>query len=89
MKLKDEYILYKPSDGEMIAVATGEEAKSFSGLLRGNSSAGAILELLKDDITEDELVSRMLERFDAGEEEMRAGVSEILNTLRGVGALVE
>ena len=31
----------------------------------------------------------MLERFDAGEEEMRAGVSEILNTLRGVGALVE
>lgn len=89
MKLKDDYIIYNASDGETIAVATGDEAENFNGLLRGNQTAGAIMEFLQEELTEDELVAKMLSRFDASEEEVRQGVSEILNTLREVGAIEE
>lgn len=89
MKLKDDYIIYNASEEELIAIATGDEADNFNGLLRANKTAGAIMEYLKEDLTEDELVSRMLERFDAGEEEIREGVKEVLETLRSVGALEE
>ena len=89
MKLKDDYIIYNASEEELIAIATGDEADNFNGLLRANKTAGAIMEYLKEDLTEDDLVSRMLERFDAGEEEIREGVKEVLETLRSVGALEE
>ena len=89
MKLKDDYIIYNASEEELIAIATGDEADNFNGLLRANKTAGAIMEYLKEEMTEDELVSRMLERFDAGEEEIREGVKEVLETLRSVGALEE
>ena len=87
MKLKDDYILYNASESELIAVATGDESANFNGLLRANKTAAAIIEALKDDLTEDELVSKMVERFDAGEEEIRAGVQDILSSLRSIDAL--
>ena len=89
MKLKDDYVLYNASETELIAVATGDEAENFNGLLRANTTAGAIMELLQEDLTEDELVSRMSERFDAAEDEIREGVSEVLDILRSVDAIEE
>ena len=89
MKLKDEYILYNASETEVIAIATGEEADQFKGLLRANKSAGVILELLREDLTEDELVSRLMDQYEGEEEEIRRGVGDILSTLRSVGALAE
>lgn len=89
MKLKEEYILYNASEEEIIAVATGDEAEKFNGLLRANKTAGAIMEYLREDLIEDELVEKMKERYDGSEEEIREGVKEILDTLREVGALEE
>lgn len=89
MKLKDDYIIYNASETELIAVATGDEADNFNGLLRANKTAGAIMEYLREELSEDELVSRMAERFDADENEIREDVNEILNILRSVGALEE
>ena len=89
MKLKDDYIIYDASEEERIAVATGDSAEQFNGLLRANKTAGVILEYLKEDVTEDELVAKMLERYDASEEEIRSGVNDVLEALRGVGALEE
>ena len=89
MKLKDDYILYNPSEEEIIAVATGDEAENFNGLLRGNETAAAFLEYLREETTEDEIVERMLEEYDATEEELREGLAEVLETLRSVGALEE
>ena len=89
MKLKDDYILYNASETEMIAVATGEEANNFNGLLRANQTAGAIMEYLKEDIPEDDLVAKMAERFDASREDIQKDVREILDILRSVGALDE
>ena len=89
MKLKEEYVLYDPSDEERIAVPTGSAAKNFSGLLRANRTAAAILEYLKEETTEDALVQRMCDRYDADEEEIRRGVREVLDILRSVDAIAE
>jgi len=89
MKLKDDYVVYRASEEESIAVATGNEANVFSGLLRANKTAGFILECLKEDISEDDLVKAMLEKYDASEEDVRSSLKEILDTLRGVDALQE
>lgn len=89
MKLKDDYVIYDASEEERISVATGEEADNFSGLLRANKTAGSILEYLREETTEDEIIARMMERFDASEDAVREGVLETLETLRSVGALEE
>ena len=72
-----------------IAVATGDEAERFCGLLRANATAADILEYLKEETTEDEIAARMLAAYDAPEEDIRAGIADVLNTLRSVGALEE
>ena len=87
MKLKEEYILYNSSPDELIAVATGDEAENFNGLLRANKTAGEIMEFLKEDLSENELVSKLLEKYDASEQEVRKDLAEILETLRSVGAI--
>jgi len=89
MKLKDDYILYNASDVETIAVATGDEAENFNGLLRANETAGSVLEYLKEETTAEEIVKRMLEEYDASEEDIRAGITDVLNSLRSIGALEE
>lgn len=89
MKLKEDYVTYEASEEELIAVATGESAKAFSGLLRANKVAGEIIEYLREDITEEDIVSRILESYDSDENTVRSDVREILETLRSLGAIEE
>ena len=49
------------NDGEnKLLVSTG--ATKFSGLVRGNSTAGFIIECLEEETTEDEIVKKMKEK---------------------------
>lgn len=89
MKLKEDYILYNASEDETIAVATGDEAENFKGLLRANKTAGAIMEFLKEDVSLDDLVSKMAERFDADKETIKEDIKPVLEQLRSVGAIEE
>lgn len=89
MRLKSDYLVYDASTEERIAVATGDEAKNFNGLLRANETAGAILDYLKNETTEDEIVARILEDYDTTEENARKGLAAVLSTLRSVGAIEE
>ena len=89
MKLKEDYILYNASDDETIAVATGDEAENFKGLLRANKTAGAIMEFLKEDVSLDDLVSKMAERFDADKETIKEDIKEIIEKLKEIGAIEE
>ena len=86
MKLKNEFIVHE-TDHETLLVSTG--AAGFSGLVKGNKTLGAILQLLKTDTTENAVVSALKERFDAQEEIIRADVQKALSGLREIGALDE
>ena len=85
MKLKDTYITHD-SDGEQILLDT---SSSFAGLIRNNKTATFIVECLKEDTTEEEIVEAMLEKYDAPKDVHARDVSEVIEKLRKVGALDE
>ena len=89
MRIKEEYVLYDANDGEKLAVATGDEIKNFSGLLRANKSASVILDCLAQETTEEAIVDAMAVRFDAPRETLATDVANVLETLRGINALEE
>lgn len=47
------------------------------------------VECLKEDTTEEAIVERMLEKYDAPRERIATDVAKILAKLRGIGALDE
>ncbi len=88
MKLK-EGIVTNTIDGESFAIATGKAAKDFNGLVKNNSSAAFIFELLKTQQTEDSIVSAMLEKYDVDEETVRKDVREIIELLKSKNLIEE
>lgn len=86
MKLKTGFITHTIGKEQMM-VATGPAAKDFHGLVRSNETAAFIVDCLKKDTTEEEIVSAMLQEYDAPEEVIAADVARIVGKLREIGAL--
>lgn len=86
MKLKDGIVCEKIG-GEFVAVATGELSRSFHGLIRGNATMSYILSLLSNDMTEDELCTAMLEKYDISEDIARRDIRILTEKLSAAGLL--
>lgn len=86
MKLKSGFISHI-TDKEAILVPTS--SSEFSGVVRGNKTFGAILELLKDDTDEEKIIAALGKRFDAPEELIASDVRRALSELARVGAIEE
>ena len=86
MKLKEQFVTKDMGDAQVM-VAVGGSA--FSGVVRSNSTAAFIVDLLKEETTKEQIVTAMLERYEVSEERASADVDRILETLRGIGALDE
>lgn len=84
MKLKKELIFHNTGN-ESLLVSTGDAA--FSGMVKGNKTLGAILDLLRTDITEEEIISAMCSRFDAPKPVIAADVKKALEELNKIGAI--
>ncbi len=81
MKLKNG-IVTNSIDGESFAIATGDAAKEFNGLIKNNPTAAFIFELLKTEQTEDSIVDAMLEKYEVDEPTVRADVKELIDLLK-------
>ena len=86
MKLKKEFITHN-TDSESLLVPTG--AAGFSGLVKGNKTLGVILDLLKDDTTEADIIAAMKSRFNAPEEIITRDVNKAISELQKIGAIDE
>ncbi len=86
MKINSEFITHN-DNGEILLVSTG--ASNFSGMVHSNSSAGFIIECLENDTTEDEIVQKMLARWDVSEEIARRDIKKIIGQLKEIGAIDE
>ncbi|MBO4878777.1 MAG: PqqD family protein [Clostridia bacterium] len=86
MKLSKDFISHD-TGCESLLVPIG--AANFSGLVKGNTTFGAIVELLGQEQTEESLVKAMCDRFDGPEDRIRADVRSALRQLREIGAIVE
>ena len=63
--------------------------ESFSGLVKGNKTAAFIVDLLKEDTTEDKIVDAMCAKYNASREEIASDVSMVLGKLRSINAIEE
>lgn len=86
MKLRKEFITHHSGDSSHL-IPTG--GAGFAGLVQGNKTLGAILELLKTDTTEDKIIAAMCARFDAPEAVIAADVQKAIAGLRKIEALDE
>lgn len=88
MKLRNGFITYA-TGGEQIMVAAGEAAEHFRGMVRSNKTAAYIIDCLKNEITRDELVEKMIEKYDAPQNVIARDVDSVLASLKKIGALDE
>lgn len=84
MKLKDGFITHE-SNGEHITVTAGNT--TFNGMVRSNKTAGFIVECLRSDVSKEDIVEKMLERYDATREQIEKDVEKILGQLQAIGAI--
>ena len=86
MKLNKNFIVHH-SAGESLLVPVG--GADFSGIVRGNKTFGAVLDLLKKETSEAKIIAALAARFDAPEAVISADVEKALKELRQIGALDE
>ena len=86
MKIKDSFIAHE-SDGESMLIPTGDA--KFSGIVKGNSTLGAIVSYLMEETTEEEVVEKMMARFDAPREVIARDVNTVISELKRIDALDE
>ena len=86
MKLNHDFIIHT-TESESMLVPVG--SADFFGLVRGNQTFGAILDLLRTDTTEAGIVAALCERFDAHESTIAADTKKALAELRRIRALEE
>ncbi|MBR3469554.1 MAG: PqqD family protein [Lachnospiraceae bacterium] len=86
MKLKSCFITQDIDDTQFLVPISAE---AFSGIVRSNKTAAYIIELLKKETTEEEIVDALYAKYDAPKDQIAKDVHEILTTLRGINALEE
>lgn len=86
MKLKKEFITQELDDLSYIVPVGGE---AYKGIARANKTAAFIVELLKEDASEEEITEALAKHYDAPRDTIAADVREILGVLRSINALEE
>ena len=81
LKVKQGFMLREVS-GVYCVVPVGEANKEFKGLIRLNSTAGYMFELMQEGITYDELVEKVLSEYDAPKEQIEHNANNIINALK-------
>ena len=83
IKLKDSFVTYDKGDDYILV----DSSSSFLGLVHSNRTAAFIIECLKKDSTECEILNRMIEHYDADVEVMKEDLRRMLEILVEIGAL--
>ena len=87
MKLKYNFISNEVAD-KIVAVAVGGDLEKFNGFIKMNDTGAYIFNMLKSDVTEEEIVAAMKKDYeDAAEEEIRETVSEFVGKLKEADVL--
>ena len=84
MRLSDKFLVHDDGDTTYV-VSTG--VTDFSGIARGNETAGFIIDCLRGETTEDEIVAKMRGNWDVSDELARRDVRKVVGRLRDIGAL--
>ena len=85
MKLKSTFITHNSGNEQLMISAGGD----FNGMVRSNSTAGEIIDMMKKEITREEIIAAMLEKYEVEESVLSADVDKVIGKLRDIGAIDE
>ncbi len=88
MRIEKEFILREIA-GDYVIVPTGKTALEFNGLITVNELGAFIWKKMQQDISEDNLVSAILDEYEVKEETARNDVKEFLGKLEEYNILKE
>ena len=82
MKLKYNFVTNEVA-GKIVAVAVGDDITKFNGFIKMNDIGAYIFNMLKDDVTVDDIVAAMVKDYpDYAETEIRETVEEFIAELK-------
>ena len=85
MKLNSDFVTHTSGDEQLMISVGG----SFNGIVRSNSTAAKIIELLAKETTEEKIVDALLEIYEVTREKVSSDVKRIIADLRKIGAIDE
>lgn len=86
MKLKYDFIIQKVGDTQ-VAVPAGDDANSFSGIIKLNTTGAVIFEMLKDEISAEQIARELVRRYGITPEEAEESTGKYLNSLIDSGVI--
>lgn len=86
MKLKSNVII-QPLAGETMLVVAATTPDDFHGIVKFNDTAADIASAMKEDVTEDQILALLQEKYEGPEEAMRADIRKVADRLRRIGVL--
>lgn len=88
MRVKPGFVV-REVGGKKYAVATGEAARSFKGMLSLNDVGATIFNLLQQDTTKEAVVEAILNEYDAEESVVSADVDNFIRQLRNIDVIID
>ena len=88
MKLKYNFAIQHVLDF-WAAVPVGSDSRRYEGIIVLNETAKDMMQYLHDDISEEELMQKMLAEYDVDEATLRPEMQDFIAKLRETGVLVE
>lgn len=87
MKLKYDFAV-REIVGEYVMVPLGEGALEFAGMISTSETGAVLVEALKQDVSRETLLKRLLEEFDVDEQTANGDLEEFLGQLRKLNLLI-
>ena len=85
MKLRPEFITHEDNGEQLMISVDG----SFNGMVRSNSTAAEIIDLLKEETDVEKIADAMLEKYEVEREVVVADIEHVIDSLRKIGAIDE
>ena len=86
MKIKDGFMLRQFGE-DYIVVAVGDDAEDFNKLITLNSVGAYIYNLLNNDMTHEEIVSAVLDKYDADRKTVENDINIFLADAKKAGLI--
>lgn len=88
MKLKYTFENVDMGD-EIVSVPVGEAANVVRGVLKMNNSGKVIIDLLKEDTTEEKILNHLMSKYDNNKDDLLANIQEIIDILKKADLITE
>ncbi len=88
MRLKDDFILHNTGE-DFVIIATGEATKNFNGIIKLNNMGGEIVGLLTTDISEEEIIKAIVEKYEVEYATAKEDILNLLDSLRKAGVILD